>query len=177
MIHKILSLVCLIALVFQPYSPEEVKRNMHDEAIVAVLNNLDCPFLLSRMTPEKTADYAAIDTTGLTMMDRWDIETGRVELFQGNSGDYLAILVNDDKVKCAQYINNSALPEDNPQKDSLPNIYYHETKYSGNGFYQKIESAFFIDGKATEIMYFSPNSREGIAIPTCDGENILSLLI
>lgn len=176
MIHKILSLICLITVVLQPYHSKEVKRNMHDETIVAVLSSLNCPFLLSQLTPEKLADYAAIDTTGLTMVNRWDVETGSVELFQGSSGDFLAILVNDNKVKCAQYINNYALPEDNFQADSLPNIYYHEAKYSGDGFYLKVERAFFIDGKATEFIYFSPNSHEGIINPVSDSESILSLL-
>lgn len=147
-----------------------------DESVIAVLAKLTCPYELSKINSGAADDYDIISSIDILLKQMWNTEEGRVELYQGNSGGYLALLVKDKKILCAQYVNGSKL-NDSYEFSMIPtNSYFHEFVVDGDGMYVRGQSAFYIDGRAIYLLYTTPQDEEPLCCYVNDENSILSLV-
>ena len=100
-----------------------------DESVIKVLAKLTCPYELSEINSGEANDYEVLSSIDIPLKQMWNTEEGRVELYQGNSGGYLALLVKDDKILCAQYINGSKLNDSYEYRSIPTKSYFHDYEW------------------------------------------------
>ncbi len=166
-----LALLCTLTL-----AEGETMEIKYDESVTEILARLTCPYQLTQINAELAADYESVGTINIALVQTWDIEDGRVELYQGDAGGYLALLVKEGKIFCAQYVNGFCLGDAGEQETIPQNSYYHEAENSRYGVYIRIQSAFYLDGQAVHLIYGRPNAKEPLRCYFDDTDSILSLI-
>ena len=172
----VLFLSLCTVLLTQSLWKEKANEMKPDESVIMVLAKLSCPYELSEIDSGVANDYEVLSSIDIPLKKMWNTEEGRVELYQGNSGGYLALLVKDEKILCAQYINGSKLNDSYEYRLIPANSYFHENVFSGDGMYIKGQSAFYIDGRAIYLLYTTPQDKEPICCYVNDENSILSLI-
>lgn len=169
-------LIGFVLLQIQSLMKGEANAMENDESVIELLARLTCPYELSQVNPGLADDYEAVGTIDIAPVKTWNIEAGRIELYQGDSGGYLALLVKDEKIYCAQYVNGCCFNASDEYNVIPQKSYYHEAENSGYGMYVKVRSAFYIDGTAVHLVYGSPHAKEPLRCYVDDADSILSLV-
>ena len=149
---------------------EEAKHHMIDESLIDVLSIIKAEFYLSEATSVHAVEYVNPEDYGLSIEKVIETDHFRVELYRGKKGGLLALAVRDDRIYCAQYINEIA-------SDSVVNmdeVYTHTLISAGSGMYSEVHIAFFADGKSLEWFYTNPN-RKNVRLSIYEKESIFSI--
>ena len=145
-----------------------------DRSISRIVERLDCAILCSHISETKYAPYDIIENSGIERIHSWPAENKIVELYKGQDNGYLAILRKDDKVYCAQYLNDLC-PEDLFDHTDIPeNVYYYELENSASGIYIRTRIVFFTDGRVYRQLFSYPSETVPFKSMLNTNENILS---
>ena len=134
-----------------------------DEEIMDVLNALKCfdyVIDLEDMLNNPYGAYSVVESSDLELIQSWNVEGTMIELWAGKGNGYLGLIRIDDKVYCAQYINDFTVP-DLDTMDTIPEgAVVHQAETYGYGVYYGGRSAYFIDGRYIELIYYYPGFEE-----------------
>lgn len=147
---------------------------LYDKDVALVFDQLDCAVLLSEINEDKYGDYSVVEKSKLLKVQSWQFEDKQIELLKGKK-DYIAIMRDEDKVYCAQYINGYNLDEICEEKRYIE-PFLHKNEICGNGMYVRTEIAFFLDGETIYNVYFNPTNKEPNYTDN-PKENLLSLVL
>ena len=148
-----------------------------DKSIVDIVECLNCPVLYSDVSESEYAPYSIIQEAGIKLFQSWPMEDKTVEMYKGKANGYLGILRKDDKVFCAQYLNN-AYGCDYSDRAAIPGgVYYYTFETSASGIYVKTEMAFFTDGQVYSRIFRSPNDTKPFSTLLNTDESMLSYCI
>lgn len=170
--------IILVAIVFMPnFAIWGRCKMVGDQSILRVINDLNCPILISEISDSNYGGYDAIEESELELVRSWDIEDKKIELFRGAEKGYLAILRKDDAVYCSQYINDYT-SQNLEGIDAMPDdLYFYIFENSGSGIYVKYKTAFMLDGTEFNLIYWSPNASKPSASKVSSDESILSMCV
>ena len=162
-------LVLLTILYSANAKGENTTMDKIDQEIVAIIEELNCPYLLEPNYCEAFDVHAHVDhydlvtNSELVCVATTEFEGYRAELYQGKNA-YLALIVSNNTVLCAQYIN----PVPHTEMYNSESIYQHTGSISGSGIYSRTCIAYFMDGYAQFDLYFSPAGQPHRQPPTAD---------
>lgn len=72
-----------------------------DKEIINVIDNLNCPVLISAISDSWYGLYSTVKESKLELLQSWEYGDKVIELYIGESDDRLAVLRKDDHVYCA----------------------------------------------------------------------------
>ena len=145
---------------------EEKQVHNYDSSILCVIDQLECTFNPFSISDSVYSSYEIIKNSGLICIQTWPDETGTIELYKGSYGGYLAILRREDRVYCAQYINDLSYKDLFLESTGHSTPYYYELVGMGSGMYGRYRHAYFIDGTDEVLIYDTPYATEPIRIFT-----------
>lgn len=174
-IKRMLSILLVATFAFSIHAAKGESTMNHDEQIISVIYELGCPVLISGISDQVYGSYSIIEAAGLDFIQSWNLDGRTIELYKGKTSDYLAILRNDDRIYCAQYINGFDAEVQN-QTNTIPsNAYYHTIETSASGIYVRTEIGFFIDCQSIHRIFWSPTDSEPSYFSVSDSECILAV--
>lgn len=169
-------MILLATILFFRCIPDQGReRIIFDSTITDIINDLPCRVQVSSMSDSVYAEFSRIDTRNISLVNRWLIDGKTIELYQGKQGGFLALLREDDRVYCAQYVNDASMLSD--QSTDIPkNAYSYTFEMMGSGMYIKSVVAFFTDGQCIMKQYWSPTDDEPSRIVNQNDNSILAMV-
>ena len=146
-----------------------------DKSIIQVIDCLKCPAFLSQVSETVFDSASIIESSDLELIKSSSKGDKTVAVYKGLENGYLAVLQNDGKIYCAQYLNNCSTEGIFNDITMPEGIYYYTYEYWG-GWYVKQDTAFFTDGRAYSLIYYNPNDPKPHHNTIDYSESILSLV-
>lgn len=174
-LKRMLSVFLTVTFVFLMTTVKGEDEMNYDKQIIEVICELDCPALISGISDQIYGSYSVIESSGLHCIRSWDYGEGTIELYEGKKSDYLAVLRNNDRVYCAQYVNGSDTQVRDQTNIISENVYYHRIVSSASGIYVRTEIAFFMDCQSIQRIFSSPVEQEADYFSISDAECILAI--
>ncbi len=150
-----------VALMLALFTPLNNMLPKYDNSVLAVLRQLDCPSDRRWISDTEFCSSKPIEASNLVFVQAWYDDKGVVELYAGSEGGYLAVLRNDHRIHCAQYINGVNADDIDLSAFERKDIYFYEKDiFLFDRVFSIIKTAYCLDGKALNLLYYSPISTE-----------------
>lgn len=147
-----------------------------DKEIINVIDNLNCPVLISAISDSWYGLYSTVKESKLELLQSWEYGDKVIELYIGESDDRLAVLRKDDHVYCAQYINGFDACAREMGTVTPSSAYFHIIETSGSGVYVRTEIGFFMDSQSIHSIFSTPTGTIPYYSSMSDSECILALI-
>ncbi len=158
-IGKAIFLIIIISAVFSGnLQGADITRIDNDPSVLEVLNRLELPSERHSISDAVFKPADTVRDSRLSFVASWEENSSMIELYKGEYNGYLAVLVSEDKIYCAQYVNDFYTDDIDFDHIDDYKFYFYEMEAIGDGIYVKTRAAYFLDGKGISLVYFDPLS-------------------
>ena len=175
-VKRMFSILCIIVFLLITQMAQGGTTMAFDKEIINVIDNLNCPVLISAISDSWYGLYSTVKESKLELLQSWEYGDKVIELYIGESDDRLAVLRKDDHVYCAQYINGFDACAREMGTVTPSSAYFHIIETSGSGVYVRTEIGFFMDSQSIHSIFSTPTGTIPYYSSMSDSECILALI-
>ncbi len=149
-------IIIILIVLFRTFQGVNLMHHKIDPSIIEIINKLECPSERHNISETVFKSSDIIQNSRLSFVASWEENGSIIELYKGEYNGYLAVLVSEDKIYCAQYVND--FYTDSIDFDHIDDyeFYFYEMEAVGDGIYCKTRVAYFLDGRELSQVYYYP---------------------